>query len=209
MVSGESLQGYLDALASGDTTPGGGSASAVAAAIGAALLSMACSATIGRKKYREHEQLLMSSREEADALRELAISLSSEDAAAYTAVDEARALPRDTSERATTRTSRIQKALEGATDVPLRTAEVSARVLHLCAPIAEVVNIHAASDLGVGAMLARSGLDGAAMSVETNLTLIKDPEYREAASARLRRILDSARPRFDETMRSVRHRAVT
>jgi formiminotetrahydrofolate cyclodeaminase len=208
-VVSDELRGYLDALASGDTTPGGGSASAVAASIGAALVSMACAATMGREKYREREKIVVSTRDAAEGLRTLALSLSSEDAVAYTAVDVARMLPKGTAREAEVRTSRIQKALEAATEIPLKTAEVSAQVLDLCAAVMSAVNIHAASDLGVGALLARAALDGAALSVESNLTLIRDPGFRAGAAERLQHTVRTARPLFDEIMQSVRTRALS
>ena len=48
MSSDQTMQNFLDELASSASTPGGGGAAALAGAMGAALVGMVCNLTIGK-----------------------------------------------------------------------------------------------------------------------------------------------------------------
>ena len=86
---------FLDALASGKPTPGGGSASAYAAAAGASLVEMVARLTIGKKKYSDVEREMQDVLEHVKILRkDLSIAVE-RDAAAFDAVMSAYRLPRD------------------------------------------------------------------------------------------------------------------
>jgi formiminotetrahydrofolate cyclodeaminase len=181
----ETLEGWLTALGSGNPTPGGGAASALLIATGAALVEMTCNLTMGREKFRQVEDLMRRSGARAVALRAEADRLRGADAAAYDAVSDARALPRGTTEEKQARAARVQEALRGATEVPLRTAEVGVETLELAASIAEGVNPNAISDLGAAALSARAGAEAAALNVRINLVAIKDVAYAEQRRAAL------------------------
>ena len=199
----ETIGHFLDELASGAPTPGGGAAAALEAALGAALVSMVCNLTIGREKYRAYEQTMMEARAAAEELRAQALALVAEDSASYSAVGAAYALPRGSDEEKAARQARIQEALKGATDVPLRTVALAARVIELCHQIVDGANTNAISDVGVGALSARAALDGAALNVKINLALIKDEEFKAATAARMEGYLNAARPLVDDVVRKV------
>lgn len=173
----ETLTGWLDALASDRTTPGGGAASALLIATGAALVAMACGLTAGRERFREVDDEMRRALRVAADLRAEAQALGPADSGAYDAVSAAYALPRATAEEKATRTEAIQQALRGATEVPLRTAEVGVAVLELAASIAAKANPNVISDVGAGALAARAGAEAAALNVKINLVTIKDREY--------------------------------
>ena len=199
----ETITHFLDELASGAPVPGGGAAAALEAALGAALVSMVCHLTIGREKYRAYEQTMIEARATAEELRAQALALVAEDSASYSAVGAAYALPRGSDEQKAARQARIQEALKGATDVPLRTVALAARVIELCAHIVDGANTNAISDVGVGALSARAALDGAALNVKINLALIKDEAFKAATAARMERYLNATRPLVDEVTRKV------
>lgn len=182
----ETLEGWLAALASGSPTPGGGAASGLLIATGAALVEMASALTIGREKFRAVEPLMQRTAARASELRAAADALRTADAEAYDAVSGAYALPRATAEEKAARSARIQEALRGATEVPLRTAGVGVEVLELAAAMVDGVNPNVISDVGAGALSARAGAEAAALNVRINLVAIKDPAYvgaqREAIS---------------------------
>ena len=199
----ETIAHFLDELASGAPVPGGGAAAALEAALGAALVSMVCHLTIGKEKYRAYEQTMMEARATAEELRAQALALAREDSASYSAVGAAYALPRGSDEQKAARQARIQEALKGATDVPLRTVALAARVVELCAHIVDGANTNAISDVGVGALSARAALDGAALNVKINLALIKDEAFKAATAARMEGYLNAAHPLVDEVTRKV------
>lgn len=194
----ETIAQFLDALASGAPVPGGGAAAALEAAIGAALVAMVCNLTIGREKYRDYEAIMTEARAAAEQLRAQALALAAEDSASYSAVGATYGLPRTTDEEKAARQTAIQNALKGATDVPLRTVVLAAGIIDLCARVVDGANVNAISDVGVGALSARTALEGAALNVKINLALIKDEEFKATTAARMNEYLQRARPLVDE-----------
>ena len=188
----ESVDGWLEALASEAPAPGGGAAAALLIAVGAALVEMVCNLTIGREKYRDVEPLMLETRTSAAALRRLADRLREEDTAAFESVTAAYGLPRATVEEKAARSVRIQEALRSATSVPLRTAEAGVGVLELAERVAVVANRNVISDAGAAALSARAGTDAAALNVKINLAAIRDPDYVSVQSAAIEAFLARA-----------------
>jgi len=194
-----SVHTFLERLASGDPTPGGGSASALGGALGAALVSMVCNLTLGREKFAAFEDEVATIRSEAVALRERLERGIDEDAAAYDGVMAAYRLPRTSDSDKAARTAAIQEATYEAALVPLALAEDSARVIDLAAQAVGKTNANAASDLAVAALLAAAAVEGAAANVEINLSTLKD----ERRQATLRERLELARNGRQEQARQV------
>jgi formiminotetrahydrofolate cyclodeaminase len=181
-----SVSAFLERLASGEPTPGGGSASALAGALGASLVSMVCNLTLGREKYAAFATEVEAIRAEAVALRGQLERGIDEDAAAYDGVMATYRLPRGTDDEKATRTAAVQEATYLAALVPLALAEASARVIELAEQAVGKTNVNAASDLAVAAMLGSAAMDGAAANVEVNLSTLKDEARRAALTARLK-----------------------
>src|SRR2546421_12486285 len=99
MIKDQSIQVFLNELASKAATPGGGSAAAIMGAIGAALVSMVCNLTLGKANYREVEEELHSVRLKAERLRQQLTAMIEEDVKAFEEVMGAYALPRQPPER--------------------------------------------------------------------------------------------------------------
>ena len=183
----QTVEGWLDALASEAPTPGGGSAAAMNAAVAAALISMVCNLTVGRPRYAEHEQTMIAARGRADGLRKDALALADADARAFGAVTAAYRLPKATEEERRARTQAIQSALVGAADVPLRTAALAAAVIGLAAEILPGANVSVISDVAVAASSARAALDAAVLNVEVNTAAMRDEAAREDLTRQLER----------------------
>jgi len=164
----QSVDGWLDELASGTPTPGGGGAAALTAATGAALVSMVCQLTIGKPRYAEHEEKLRAVLTEATALRGQALELAEADARAFGTVIAAYRLAQATGEQKQARGEAIQAALAAAADVPLRVAALAAAVIRLAADIVDRSNVNVLSDVAVAAVTARAALEAAAINVEVN-----------------------------------------
>src|SRR5512141_2481127 len=93
-LSDLTVDALLDRLASSDPVPGGGSAAALAAAMGAGLVAMVAELTIGRPDYAEYDDLIADLREAARARKDQLLALAEEDAVAYDAVVTARRMPK-------------------------------------------------------------------------------------------------------------------
>jgi formiminotetrahydrofolate cyclodeaminase len=173
------IREYLDALASGESTPGGGSATGLAGALGAALGSMVANFTIGKEKYADVEAEMQQALQRSEELRAELTELMDADAEAYGKVTEAYKLPKDTDEQSAARTAAIQEALKGAAEVPLTVARCCFEVLKLSVPLAENGNTYLVTDAGVAARLADAALHSAWLNVEINLRSIKDEAFCE------------------------------
>ena len=183
------LQALLDRLASSDPVPGGGSAAALAGAMGAALVAMVAELTIGRTEYSEHDLTLRDLRAAALDRQQLLLSLAEEDASAYQAVVAARRMIKETEPEREARAAALRTAMIGAARVPLRTANVAAEVLELASQIAPIGNRNAVSDAGVAAQLAGAALRGALLNVRINLPYLPvDEPLRASAPAELIRL---------------------
>ncbi|MCC6178623.1 MAG: cyclodeaminase/cyclohydrolase family protein [Chloroflexi bacterium] len=186
---------YLDRLASGDPTPGGGSAAALSGALGAALVSMVCNLTIGRERYASYDVNARAIREQAEGVRAQLTSAIQEDAEAYDRVMAAFGLPRGTDVEKRARTAAIQEATEHAALVPLGIAAACRSVVDYCERTVGQTNPNVASDLAVAALLARAGLESAAENVEINLASLKDENRRADLAAQLTAARDGVRER--------------
>jgi formiminotetrahydrofolate cyclodeaminase len=175
------MREWLDELASAAPAPGGGAAAAVQAAVGAALLEMVCNLTIGKPRYAAVADAMTAARVEAAAARAEALELADADTKAFSAVSEAYRLPRDQEDRP----ARIQQALVGAAEVPLRTADLATRLIALAGRIRPDANRTVVSDVAVAAVSARAALESAVVNVEVNLALITDAGVRERLSGQL------------------------
>ncbi|MFZ5917624.1 MAG: cyclodeaminase/cyclohydrolase family protein [Chloroflexota bacterium] len=186
-LTDKAVSQFLDELASSAPAPGGGSVAALGGALGAALVSMVCNLTIGKKKYAAVEQDVRAILEKSDALRHSFLELLEADVRVYTAVSEAMKMPRDTDEQKAVREQALQNALKEATLVPMRIAEACVETIALCQPVAEKGNKNAVSDAGVAILMAEAGLRSAALNVLINLGWIEDQSF----AAEKQRQLDS------------------
>ncbi len=193
------LEEFLAELASAQPVPGGGSVAALGGALAAALVAMVCRLTIGKKGYeavsREMETILA----RADARQSELRDLMQTDIDAFARVMEAYKLPKETDAEKTLRARAIQDALKRASDVPLRVAELCADVLAMTRVVVEKGNKNAASDAGVGSLMAEAGLRGAAFNVSINLRSIKDEAYVADRSARVAQLMAIA----DQSQREI------
>jgi methenyltetrahydrofolate cyclohydrolase len=181
---------WLGAYAAPTVTPGGGSASAVAAALGCALIAMAARIG-GRKAEQEHRERLRWLADEAERLRGALVEQERADAGVYermvATVRAARATAGDPgAERA------AESARADATDVPLVTAELAAEGLALAAELASMELARTVSDQLVAAHLLLAGLEGGISTVSYNLRRLAEGKVRDRLTERLGR-LEAAR----------------
>ncbi len=167
-------QPFLDALAAGTATPGGGSAAAVAGAMGAALVHMVAELTIGRKKYADVEAEMIRVRDQAAGLQARLSNLAEEDMAAFDQVMAAYRQPKETEEQKQARQAAIQEALREAIRVPMETAQAGVEVLRLARLAAEQGNVNARSDAVTAGHLAHAAVRGAAQNVIINADGLTD-----------------------------------
>ena len=169
LTGAATLDGFMDAVAEGAPTPGGGTVAAVVGAIASALPAMVANLSIGKQKYAAAEPELRRIRQRALALRSELVRLGRQDSEAFEAVLRARRLPRTTPDEIGARDRALANAELEATRVPLRTAQACVELAELAAGAARDGNPAAATDAGVACRLAVAAGEGALLNVKINL----------------------------------------
>jgi len=185
----ETLQRYLDDLASAQPTPGGGSTAALSGAMGTALASMVCRLTMGKQAYASVQQEIEELLGRTEYLRSRFQQLMQEDIKVYGRLSASYKLPRETTDEREFRTKAIQQQLVEAALVPLDVAECAAELIQCCLRIAEIGNTTVLSDVATGAILASSAGEGAAFMVRINLRSMKDDKLVAELGDRLNKAL--------------------
>jgi formiminotetrahydrofolate cyclodeaminase len=199
----KTLKQFLDELASAAPVPGGGSVAALSGALAASLIAMVCRLTLGKKGYESVQAEMQTILERAESLDHALREQMQADIDAYAHVMQAYSLPKSTEADQAVRTETIQSALKHASEVPLRVAELCSDVLDLAQPVAEKGNKNAASDGGVGALMAEAGLRGAALNVSINLSGIKDAAFVSRYRTRVSELIASAVERKHQVLQTV------
>jgi formiminotetrahydrofolate cyclodeaminase len=189
MITQRPLETFLDDLASGAPTPGGGSAAAVIGAMGAALISMVCNVTLGKKGQEAVAPAMHSALDESERLRARLTSMVADDVAAFDGLMAAYRLPKGSEEEKSHRAEAIQTTLRAATETPLACARACAEVVALSRRAAEQGFSGVVSDAGVGVLAANSALRSAAMNVYINAPSLKDREFVQAALTEIEQLL--------------------
>jgi formiminotetrahydrofolate cyclodeaminase len=190
--SDTSVRQLLDALASPNPTPGGGTASAIAGAMGASLLTMVTGLAKSRNNTDDEKAALSTAGAGLAPLITRLAQLADADAASFDRVMAAYRLPKSSDGEKAARSAAIQDALQGATTVPLDSLRACAEVLHHARAVAEHGNRSAASDAFVAVALLKAAADGAHSNVRINLDGIKDEAFRSATGAEAARLATAA-----------------
>lgn len=189
MLTSLRVMEFLDETASHSPAPGGGSVSALAASLGAALTSMVCRLTIGKKKYADVQTEMESVLKQSEELRAQFTAIIDEDTKAFNNVMAAFALPKETETQKAIRTAAIQEATKAATLVPLNLLELCVDAIKLVRVVAEKGNQNSISDAGVAAWMIRAGSEGAALNVKINLAGLQDIVFKEHIQKQMQQCL--------------------
>lgn len=183
-----SLTQFLDRLASAEPTPGGGTAAAVAGAMGTALLIMVAGLPKTRANTDEERAALAGVRERLVPIREALERAADADARAFDEVLAAFRLPKTTDEEQGVRKAAIQRAMGVAIDVPLETLRLAADAIDLAGSVARHGVRSASSDVRVATGLLLAAAEGGAANVRVNLGSVADPSNRDRWDAEADRL---------------------
>jgi methenyltetrahydrofolate cyclohydrolase len=189
MITQSTLEKFLDELASSAPTPGGGSAAAIMGAMGAALISMVCNVTLGKKGQEAAAAEMHAVRAESEQLRARLTAMVAEDVAAFDGLMAAYRLPKTSDAEKTRRNEAIQLSLRGATETPLACARACAEVITLSQRAGEHGYAGVISDAGVGVLAANTALRSAALNVYINAPSLKDRAFADGAVAEIESML--------------------
>lgn len=194
---------FSEALASAEPVPGGGGASAYAAALASALGLMVGNLTVGRKKYAPVEADVKAAMKKLETLRKELVSLVDGDAQSFMPLSRAYSLPRETPAQQAERARVMEAALRGACVVPTAVMRRCCEVIALQERLAEIGSALAISDVGVGAVLAKAALMGASLNIFINARAMADRAYADALTAETNAMLAEYCPVADDVFARV------
>ena len=203
MLTDSTVRRFLDDAAADVPSPGGGSASALAGALGAAMASMAANFTLGRKRFADVADQVRCLLEVCERVRTELTDLIDADARAYEALCAARRLPADSSADKKKRDQATREAARKAAGVPLAAVRLCLELLCACRGLLPLVNPALVSDVGVAASLAAAALEGAALNVEVNLPSVGDPDYVASTRGDILQSLHEGRAIRDDLIAAV------
>lgn len=189
---------YVDLLNSDAPAPGGGSASALCGAQGAALVSMVAGLTIGKKKYPDDQELCAEVAVKASKLKDALLAQVDKDTEAFNLVSAAFKLPKETDEEKAARSKAIADATLVATEVPFETMTICLEALKYSKALIGHSNTNAASDLGVSALNLITCMKGAWLNVLINLGGVKDEAKAQEFRAKGEEMVACAQREADE-----------
>lgn len=204
MLIEKPLTKFLDELASPSPAPGGGSVAALSGAIGAALTSMVCNLTLGKKKYQGVEAEIQKTLHASEQLRRTFTRLIDDDTAAFNKVMEAYGLPKESGDQTALRTAAIQEATKEATLIPLEVMKHIVDALSLARIVAEKGNTNSISDAGVSALMLSAAAESAALNVNINLNSIHDMDFVGWRREEVTSLLRTCKSHTEEIMKLVR-----
>ncbi len=184
MLTDMTVREFLDKVASGEPVPGGGSVSALAASLSAALSGMVARLTMAKKSDARPGGKIAEVAERVLRMRTELVQDVDRDSDAYTGVLNAYRMPKASDEEKTRRAAAIEDALKEAARVPLSVAEKGADLVELAGIVVREGNESAMTDGLVAALMARSAVIGAVYNVRVNLTSIKDPAFKDEMKER-------------------------
>ena len=171
------IQEFAMQTASNEPVPGGGSISALAGSLAAALTEMVAGLTIGKKKYADVEEEMKEAVEPMKAVCAQLLDDIKRDSESFDQYMQALTLPKETEEEKAARTEAMQNGLKAAVEVPLSVAKAACSILPYAETMVVKGNKTAVTDALVATMMARTAVLGAGFNVKINLESIKDQEY--------------------------------
>lgn len=172
----QTCQGFLDALASKAPVPGGGGASALVGALGAALCTMVGNYTVGKKKYADVEEDVKALMAKAEDIRARLLALVDADAEAFEPLSKAYAIPKDDPSREAV----MEKCLQDAAATPMAILRLSCEAIDLHREMLDKGSVIMLSDVGTGVVFCQSALQGAALNVRVNTKSMTDRAFAQA-----------------------------
>jgi methenyltetrahydrofolate cyclohydrolase len=206
MITLRSVAAFLDDLASAAPTPGGGSAAAVVGAMSAALVSMVCNVTLGKKGQEPVENEMTAVRDLSEGLRARLTAMVAADIAAFDGLMAAYRLPKASEAEKESRGAAIQNNLRAATETPLECARACAEVIALSRRAGQSGYSGVVSDAGVAALSANAALRSAALNVFINVPTLKDRDFAARATSEIERLLELCARESDAVFTLVRNR---
>jgi glutamate formiminotransferase/formiminotetrahydrofolate cyclodeaminase len=199
---------FINEIAARTSSPGGGSASAAIAAIGAGLGTMVGQLTYGIRKFEDVDKEIRAVLPKLFETTQALIPMIDRDTQAFDEYMKAMHLPKDTPEEEQIRNQKMQEGIIKAIEVPLTTMKLANSIWNEMQAIAKYGNIASHSDVEVGAKALETGIWGAYKNVLINLPMVEDAEYRNTITKEAEQIVDIAHIEADKVLEIIKQRII-
>jgi glutamate formiminotransferase/formiminotetrahydrofolate cyclodeaminase len=203
MLIDYTLKQFTEETASESPAPGGGSISAYVGALGAALGTMVANLSAHKRGWDNRWEEFSVWAEKGKFYHTGLLKCVDEDTAAFNQIMSAFELPKSTEQETAIRKKAIQDATKNAIEVPLKVMKLAAGSMEIVKAMAEIGNPNSVSDAGVGALCARTAVEGAFLNVKINAAGLKDEQYISKVLAEAQEILHHAREAESEILKTV------
>ena len=187
---------FCNETLSDSPAPGGGSVAALMGALGASLGGMVANLSAGKRGWDDKLEYFSGWAVKAQQLKDELLSLLDEDTAAFNKVMDSFGLPKELPEEKKARSAAIEAATKYAAEVPIKVMETALKSYALLVEMAEKGNPASISDVGVGALATRAGIEGAALNVRINLGQLKDENFKTNLQEKIRKISADSEAQF-------------
>ncbi|MBU1221758.1 cyclodeaminase/cyclohydrolase family protein [Myxococcota bacterium] len=181
---------FIQNVSSRSPAPGGGSVAALAGSLGAALGTMVCRLTIGKKKYKDVDEIMRQHEKDMLPIRDILKDLIDKDTDAFDMVMAAFDLPSDTPEEKADKETAIVQASMQAAEVPLEVMKNCLAGAEILTNVAEFGNVNSISDAGVANLCFKTGFEGAKLNVLINIKDLVDSEWKQNIETELHVLTD-------------------
>ncbi|MDR3238859.1 MAG: cyclodeaminase/cyclohydrolase family protein [Clostridiales bacterium] len=196
-ITEQSCEAFVEVLASKEPVPGGGGASALVGAVGAALGHMVGSLTAGKKKYADVQDDILQLNAKSDSFEKDLLALVDRDAETFAPLSRAYGLPKETSEQQAEKARVMEKCLRECCEAPLAIMEKCCEAIAAHAEYAQKGTAIAISDVGVGVIFCKAALMGASLNVRINTKAMSDRDYAETLNQKAAAMLNEYTARAD------------
>lgn len=189
----KTLVDFANETASESPAPGGGSISAYVGALGVSLGTMVANLSSHKVGWDDKIEYFSEKAEEGQKLKDTLLDLVDADTHAFNKIMDALRMPKATEDEKSARKAAMHAATIGAIEVPLRVMKISLQSMYMLKEMATNGNPNSVSDAGVGALCARTAVEGAALNVRINCSGFDDKEYVADALAQAKEMLQKAK----------------
>jgi glutamate formiminotransferase / formiminotetrahydrofolate cyclodeaminase len=189
------LTQFKDETASESPAPGGGSISAYVGSMGAALGTMVANLSAHKRGWDDRWEEFSNWAEKGKYYHSALLNCVDEDTDAFNQIMAAFGLPKSSEQEKTERKNAIQAATKNAIEIPLKVMQLAHDSLEVMKAMAEIGNPNSVSDAGVGALCARTAVEGAYLNVKINAAGFSDTNYLEEVLSRAEELANSSKER--------------
>lgn len=195
--------GFVDEIAADSVAPGGGSVSALLNSMAAALCTMVANVTYSLKNFSHRKAEMEEVAIEGQKMKDRLLNLIDEDTEAFNDIISARRKSKKTEKEKILREEAIENATKKAAEIPLETCKLGLDSLKLINNNVEKINPNSITDIGVGALSALAGVEGAYLNVIINLKDIKDKDFNTDITKKSENYLNEAKKLKNSIMKKV------